>query len=221
VSEQSLDSSPTGATGERVRIREAMVDLVVERGYAGATVEMVLDRAGLDRAAFERHFAGFDDCYMQLFVEFTAEFDRITFGAYETTAGPWRDRLRAAAYGAARYIRDHPRESAFSSTLMFAAGDIAQAHRERHLRRLIDLIDAGREEMADPGTVSRAVAESAVGSIYGVSTRMLQEEGGVASIEALVPELMYVAVRPYLGHEAAREELAMPPPPEERSEGGS
>lgn len=197
----------------RDRLAAAMLDLVVERGYEGATVDAVVERAGLDRAAFAAHFSSIDDCYMQLFERFTAEFDRATFGGYERTAGPWRDRLRAAAYGAARYIRDHPRESAFSSVLMFSAGETAQAHRERHLRRLIDLIDAGRKEMEDPESLSRAVAEGTLGSIYALSTRLIVE-GEVASIEELVPELMYVAVRPYLGDEAAREELTMPPVPE-------
>jgi hypothetical protein len=33
-----------------------------------------------------------------------------------------------------------------------------------------------------------------------------------ARAEDVVPDLMFVAVRPYLGHEAAREELSIPPP---------
>jgi len=41
----------------------------------------------------------------------------------------------------------------------------------------------------------------------------------------LVPELMYGAVRPYLGEEAARRELTIPPPPDlaesETPRGGS
>ena len=58
---------------------------------------------------------------------------------------------------------------------MFAAGETAQAHREGHLRRLVDLIDAGREEMEDPDSLTRAVAEGAVGSIYSLSTRLIAE----------------------------------------------
>jgi AcrR family transcriptional regulator len=197
-------------TDERARIREAMLEVVVEHGYEAATVDAVLVRGDLARADFERHFADFDECYLQLFAEFTDEFDAAILSAWER-AGPWRERLRAAAYAAATYIRDHPRESAFSSTLMFAAGDVAQAHRERHLRRLTALIDAGREEMEDPNSLSPAVAEGVVGSIYALCTRKLAA-GEAASVVALVPELMYVAVRPYLGDDAAREELAIPPP---------
>lgn len=197
---------------QRAQIRAAMLDLVVESGYEGTTLEALCARAGVDRAGFERHYRDLEDCYVRLFEEFTAEFDRATFGPFEGS-GTWRERLRAAAYGAARYIRDHPRESAFSSTLMFAAGPVAQAHRERHLRRLVGLIDAGREEMERPEEVSVAVAEAALGSIYAVATRRIAA-GESASLEELVPELMYLAVRPYLGHEVAREELEIPPPPE-------
>jgi AcrR family transcriptional regulator len=203
---------------ERRRLAESMIDLVIADGYDRVTVQAVCERAGLSRAAFDRHFSDLEDCYLRLFDRFTDEFDRATFGAYEATRGSWRERLRAAAYGAARYIRDHPRESTFSSTLMFAAGDLAQAHRERHLRRLVALVDAGRSEQPDPGALGRPVAEAAVGSIYSLVTKRLAE-GAADSVEALVPELMYLATRPYLGEERAREELAIPPPPESGAEG--
>ena len=180
---------------------------------------MVIERSGVARAEFDRHFAGKEDCYMQLFWEYTGAFDREVFGAYRAEA-QWRDAVRACAYAAARYIRDHPREVACGVTLMFTAGDLAQAYRENHLQRIVDLIDAGRQELDDPDSMTRGVAEGVIGSIYQLLVRELQSGNGTGSAEDFVPDLMYLAVRPYLGNQAALEELSIPPPPEPGEEGG-
>lgn len=203
-----LDEAAADRVG--LRIQEAMLDVVLDRGYEATTLTAVLARAGVDRAEFEARFTGLHDCYMHLFRLFSADFNRAIFDGFETP-GPWRDRLRRAGYGAARWIRDHPRESAFS----IGAGETAQAFRVRHLERIVDLIDAGRQEMADPDSVSRAVAEGVVGSMYTVVTQRIAEGTRLDSIEELVPEMMYLAVRPYLGHEVAKAELEIPPPPED------
>jgi len=203
----------TGPRDERRRIREALLDLVSEVGYEETTVELVVERAGVERADFDRLFAGKDDLYLRLFDEIGAEFEGAVnraFAAHEI----WRDSLRACAYAAARFIRDRPREVAFGVLQMFAAGDLAQVHRERQLQRMVDLIDLGRQELDDPDSIGRGVAEGVIGSVYSLLVKELQSGGGVGSAESFVPDLMYLAVRPYLGPEVAREELSIPAPPE-------
>jgi AcrR family transcriptional regulator len=199
--------------GERERISEAMIDLVLEHGYEATTIEMVLERAGVGRGAFDRLFDGKEHLYLEIFWGVQAVFDRAVaeaFAAHED----WREALRASAYTAARYIRDHPREVRFGVVQMFAAGDLAQVYRERQLHGMVDLIDRGRQELDDPESMSRGVAEGVLGSIYGILIKELQSGAGVSTAESYVPEMMYLAVRPYLGHEVAREELTIPPPPE-------
>ena len=209
-----LDAPP-----ERTRIRDAMIELVVERGYEAVSVEDVIGRAGAGRADFERHFAGKEDCCTQIYLEDIGEFDRLVFGAYERHE-TWREGLRGAAYAAARYFRDRPLEIRFDVTRILAAGETPKAHRDNYMQRLVDLIDAGRSELEDPDSVSRAVAENAVGSVFELALKVIGETGDADSAESFVPGLMYVVVRPYLGHEAAHEELTIPPPPEQEEEGG-
>jgi AcrR family transcriptional regulator len=197
---------------QRRRIYGALIDLVLERGYERTTVAALTERAGVSRAEFERLFAGLEDCYVKAYWACVADpFERRVLGAFQRP-GPWRERLRASAYEAARFIREHQREVRFGSIEMMGAGLIAQAHRERQLQTIVEIIDAGRYELDDPDSVSRAVAEEVLGAVYTTAVRKLGEGEGEEA-ERMVPELMYVAVRPYLGHEAAREELTIPPPP--------
>jgi AcrR family transcriptional regulator len=195
------------------RLRQTVIDQVLERGYAAFDVDVALERAGFERAEFERRFSGKEDCCIKVYEANIADFDRLVFAAY-AEHDTWRDGLRAAAYAAARYLREHPREVLFGEIQMREGGEMAQARRDAYLQRIVDLIDAGRQELDDPDAVGRGVAEGVLGSVYGYLVKELQSGMGTRSAEGFVPGLMYIAVRPYLGHEAAREELTIPPPPE-------
>jgi AcrR family transcriptional regulator len=190
----------------RDRIREAAMDLVLAHGYGTPTVEMVLDRAGADRADFDRHFADMEDCCLRVYLENIEAFDKAVFAAFARPGG-WRDRIRAAVLAMERCLSDHARDVEFDVVAMSSAGDVPRVHRERQLQRLADLVDLGREELDDPDSVSRRVAESVVGSIYQLLVGELRAGRGGWAEEDLVPAAMYVALRPYLGHRVALEEF--------------
>jgi AcrR family transcriptional regulator len=200
---------------ERDAVAEAVVDLMVERGYEEMSVEAVVERAGVARGEFDRRFDGLEDCVLRVYWQHTDAFTEMVVAAYEEE-DTWREGFRAAAYTAARWIRDNPRILEFGTVRMFGAGLMAQAQRASHLQRMVDLIDAGREELDDPDSVGRGVAEGVFGSIYEFAVKEVQSGEGTRSAVDFVPELMFIAVRPYLGHAAAREELKIPPPPERK-----
>ncbi|HEX6602586.1 MAG TPA: TetR/AcrR family transcriptional regulator [Solirubrobacterales bacterium] len=194
-----------------------MIDVVLAHGNEGATVEAVIDRAGVDEDTFAQHFDSIQDCILDAYWAHTNEFTVLVQAAFDREA-VWRDSLRAAAYAAARYMRDNPRIVRFGTLQLFQAGPMAQAARESHLHRMVDLLDRGRQELDDPSSLSRGVAEGIFGSIYELVVRDLQSGRGTRAATDFVPEMMYLAVRPYLGQEAALEELSIPPPPEDRDE---
>jgi AcrR family transcriptional regulator len=205
------DGGGAAAGDVRDRIHLATVDIVYEGGYETLTVDAVVARAAVERAEFDHLFGGREELYIGLFAEIASRFEADVMAAFEEHE-QWRDGLRACAYAAARHIRERPREVAFGVLRMYDAGELAQAYREVQLQRMVDLIDRGRQELEDPDSIGRGVAEGVIGSIYGVLVKELQGGRGVGSAESFVPDLMYMAVRPYLGHEIAREELALPAP---------
>lgn len=192
------------------RIQAAMVDEVLDRGFPGVTVASLAARADCDPQELEHRYSSLEDCLSQTFVAGAERYNEAVFSAYRE--GPdWRTGLRGAAYASARFIRDNRRFIEFSAVALSRSTEFVQAQRDAVLRQQIELIDAGRQELDDPTSVSRGVAESVIGSIFTVLAKKLVEEPQ-ADPEAFVPELMYIAVRPYLGHEAALEELTIPPP---------
>jgi AcrR family transcriptional regulator len=206
---------PVAPPAARRRIAAAAIELAAEYGYEATTIEMVVERAGVTRADFDLHFAGKEDCALQLYEEYLGGFVALVLEAAEREE-EWRDSMRAAGYAAARFVRDNPRLAKVGVVQMLAAGSMAEARRAGMMDPIVDLIDAGRQQLPDPDSVGRGVAEGVLGSIYEIAIRDLASGLGTSAAEAIVPQLMYVAVRPYVGHEVAREELEMPPPPDPR-----
>jgi AcrR family transcriptional regulator len=186
--------------------------LVLERGYADTTVDAVCERAGVSRRAFARHFADLQECVATVYGRIDDEVDREVQAAFAARPD-WRSSLRAAAYAAADYFATHPREVHFSTVAIMDAGEMVAAKRDAALQRYVDLIDAGRLELPEPDAIGRGVAESAVGAIFERLLKNASRGGDARDARALVPELMYLAVRPYVGHREAMKELSMASPP--------
>lgn len=202
-----LDTETRSRTGssERAEIVQALIEVAAERGYGETTIELVLERAGLDRPAFDRHFRGKYDCFLSAWQELNEECLKTMVRAYESRE-EWPDRLRAVAYRVIEGLSHDPSRASFGVEVL-AAGDSARARRDMTMRVIASLIDAGRQEMDDPEAVPHTTAEALAGSAYGqIYSRVVR--GAVEELPDLVPQLMSAAVMPYLGMEAAMAELS-------------
>jgi AcrR family transcriptional regulator len=195
----------------RARIRNAAMEEIVENGFDETTVEMVCERAEVAVPEFEQSFDDLQDCCIKIYLANIDEFDRIVFSAVEEAMG-WRNRLRASAYAAISYIQQRPVEAQFNLVQMLTVGEMAQVFRDNYVERIIDLIDEGRQELDDPESMSRDVATGIFGSIYEFLVKHFHDNSDIDELDDQIPELMYLAVRPYVGHETAREELSIRSP---------
>ena len=184
---------------------------IVEHGFGETTVEMVCERAQVGLPDFEQSFSDLRDCCYKIYLANIDEFDRIVFSAVEEAVG-WRNRLRASAYAAIGYIQRRPVEARFNLIQMLTVGEMAQVFRDRYVERIIDLIDEGRQELDDPESMTRDVATGIFGSIYEFLVKQFHDGSDIGQLDDHIPELMYLAVRPYVGHETAREELTIRSP---------
>jgi AcrR family transcriptional regulator len=63
-------SRPDRRVGKtRKALREALTDLILERGYESVTVQDLIDRADVGRSTFYAHFIDKDDLLMSIFAE--------------------------------------------------------------------------------------------------------------------------------------------------------
>ncbi len=200
-----LETRERAASPERERIVEALIEIAAERGYAETTIELILDRAGLDRPAFDRHFRGKYDCFLSAWQEINEGCMREMLEAFNSHE-EWPDRLRAVACEIVDNLRHDPNRASFAVEVL-SAGDAARARRDMTMRVIASLIDAGRNEMDDPESVPHTTAEALAGSAYGqVYAKVVRGEAD--ELPDLIPQLMSAAVMPYLGVEAGLAELA-------------
>jgi AcrR family transcriptional regulator len=201
----AVESPQRAARDERERIIEALIEIASERGYAETKIETILERAEVDRPAFDRHFRSKYDCFLSTWQELNESCMREMVEAYNSE-DEWPDRLRAVACEIVEALRHDPRRATFAVEVL-AAGDAARARRDMTMRVIASLIDAGRNEMADPEAVPHTTAEALAGSAYGqIYARVVR--GRADELPALVPQLMSAAVMPYLGMDAALAELS-------------
>lgn len=189
----------------RARIAAAIVYLAGSHGYAQTSVEMICEQARARRFHFDRCFAGKEDCFLCVHDEVAAEFCGRVLSAYET-ATSWHDRVWAAGWAAMRFFQEDPLRARFLVVEVNGSGAGAQERRDRALQRLADILDGGREELEHPERVSRCTAEIVAGAIYGTLLGRI-EAGCLERGDDFLPELVYMAVMPYLGSRAAEDEL--------------
>jgi AcrR family transcriptional regulator len=198
------------ASEEERRLRDALLDLCVERGYADLRLDDVLERAEMDRAAFHRRYVDLDACFAAVLAQAYGEFFEL---AQEAVAGEsgWRDRMRATAYALLRFLRSDERVARLAAVEAQHGGERALQLFVETFNRLVDLIDEGSAEAGGPDSPSRATAVG-VGGVVFARIQEAIAEGELGLGEEEIPQLMYAAVFTYLGPEAADEELRIPPP---------
>ena len=203
---------PESSEEEVLRLRGALLDLCAERGYKKLKLKDLLERSGLDEAAFNRHYADLDACYAAVLGDIYDEFFVHAQEAVADESG-WRDRMRATAYALLRYLRADERVARLAAVEVQYAGKRAQELFQETFARLVKLLDEGSAEADGPESPGLATAIG-VGGVVFARIQEAVAKGELDLGEEEIPELMYAAVFPYLGAEAAEEELRIPPPPD-------
>jgi AcrR family transcriptional regulator len=196
---------------ERDRVREALIALSVERGFQSLDLDDLLQGSGVDRDRFARTYSDLEDCFARIYEVQRDEFVAAVVAGFYSRQG-WREQMRAAAWAMLEFLREDHERAYFMSCEVHGAGDRARIIRDEAMQGFFFLIDQGRAELADPDSLTPYTAESIGSAIYQ------QFQATIArwdfdGLEAMIPQMMYTALLPYLGPEAAAEELAIAPPP--------
>ena len=191
-------------TGKRQRILEGMLEAVGTRGYEQTTVQDAIEAAGLYRQAFYDNFSDKEDCYLQALEAGSAWAESLMYEAADAEEPSWRGRMRGSLRGLLEFLDNQPQVGRALLVEVHAAGPRAVEKRTEAMVRAAKLIDLAREEGDD--SAPAISAEAVVAGILAVlHTRLAGEHAD--SFELLLPELMYLAVLPYFGAEAAAAEL--------------
>jgi AcrR family transcriptional regulator len=191
-------------TGKREHILEGMLAAVGTRGYEATSVQDVIAEVGLYRQAFYDSFAGKEDCYLQAIEAGCAWIELAMREAAEEEEETWRGQLRGALSGLLTFLDKDPAVGKALLVEVYAAGPRAVEKRTEVIERAVAMVDLAREE--SEGAAPAISAEAVIAGILAVlHTRLSASQ--TSGFAELLPELMYLAVLPYFGPDAAAAEL--------------
>lgn len=184
-----------------------MLEAVGEVGYENTSVRTVLDRADLYRQAFYDNFSSKEDCYL---LAYDAGVERVEAGVRAAAAGEdsWRRQLRTGLGALLDFLDSEPNIGRALLVEVHPAGPPALAKRAAAMERVQNFLDRGRAEAGTNGTEPPQLAPEAIASGIHMVIHSRLAAGDCDGFRALLPELMYVAVLPYFGPEAAKLEIS-------------
>jgi AcrR family transcriptional regulator len=192
---------------QRTRLLEAVGRAVAERGYAAATIDDVVRRAGVSKKTFYDHFQTKEDCFLAAYEAAAEELFAHVLDAHAAQDG-WLERSRS---GIAAYLRWLAAEPALARVFLIevgAAGPRAAERRERLRDRYADLMrelqDQARAETPSLPRLPEEVFHALVAAVDELVVRRIRE-GRAERLPELEPVLLYLQVALLAGPEAAAE----------------
>ncbi|HTZ64842.1 MAG TPA: TetR family transcriptional regulator [Solirubrobacteraceae bacterium] len=199
---------------QRARILHAAAQAIAQDGYGALSVERIRAGAVVSRATFFELFSDVEDCFLAIVQEAVQRIATVVIPAYQLQDA-WPARLHAALQALLEFFEDEPDSGRLLLVHAPVAGPRVRAYRAGVLASLQLAVDQGRAVSSDASVLPELLAEAIVqGALSVLRDRLLQTPPG--ELRPLLAPLMSLIVTPYLGANAAAEELAREPPKRRR-----
>jgi AcrR family transcriptional regulator len=190
------------ARSQRERLLDAAARVAATRGYEATTVAGILGEAGVGRETFYELFEDRRACVLaahQALLDDLVDQVRV---AYESP-GEWVERCRAALAVLLEWFAADPILGRFLLVELAAVGPEFHAVFQAGFDRFVEVIDSGLDADlpdSDPLPATSLAVGAAISRVYGEVAAGRTEE-----LPALLPQLTYETLVPFLGEAAARE----------------
>jgi AcrR family transcriptional regulator len=186
---------------QRARLLEAVGRAVAERGYAAATIDDIVRRAGVSKKTFYDHFSDKQDCFL---AAYEAAGEELLERVREAHAShdDWLERTRAGVRAYLRWLAADPALARVFLIEVAAAGPEALERRERLRDRYVDLVRERRREALPRLPIE--IFHAVVAAVDDVVVRHIREHGA-ENLPALEPVLVYLQATLLTGPEPVAE----------------
>ncbi len=187
-----------GEGSQRQRIVDAMIESCAEKTYAATTIADIVKRAGISRTTFYKRFANKRACFDAALDSCIAEIQAAGSAAHTPADSP-AEAVRKAVAATLDLMAAKP---AMAQLVMSDAITVEPAILERYRSLLIPALeDLWKEE---DGTRRPEAADPLLA--FGRAQILIFNQiaaGRTAELPKLLPEIVYIALLPFAGHDAA------------------
>ncbi|MDX6600921.1 MAG: hypothetical protein QOF13_123 [Solirubrobacterales bacterium] len=186
------------AENQRERLLNGVVEAVAEYGYNATTIGKITEAAKISRRTFYEYFERKEDCFLAAYEMIDAHVRDSMLAA--VAEEPWPERVRA---GLAVLLDVLSRDLAIARFYLIeplaAGGDLAARYRDA-MQMLAETI---RSQSSPSDTNVEVRDQVLMGGIATLITRRLNA-GEADRLGELLPDLVELALAPYLGRDEAR-----------------
>ncbi len=190
-------------TIQRERIAYAATVAVMQRDGADVAVADVVAAAGVSREAFYAHFADKQQAFLaaqQLIFEQLIAATSSAFFLHDT---PWPERVWNASAAGAAWLAANPSFAYFAFVASYAIGPAGARRCDEGLRAFGLFLEDGYRQDAAAGARSRLTSDAIALATMEAAAHHVRN-GRSAELLALLPNVVYGALAPFIGAGAAR-----------------
>jgi AcrR family transcriptional regulator len=192
---------------ERERLLEAMVRVAAAKGYEETTVADVIEAAAVSRETFDEMFSDRESCFLEAYDAVIDVLVAHVSTAFESTVGqPWPDRVAAALRALVDLLATEHDIARMAMVEVTAVGEDARIRYRAALGRFTYFLEEGRTVSPQGDELPVDTARFAIGG----ATSMIFDEiraGRGPELRRLLPDLLFAVLMPYVGPEAAEDEM--------------
>jgi AcrR family transcriptional regulator len=196
-----VPKSPTG--DPRRRMLDAFVRTAAREGYDRTTIDSVLALADIPEPIFYEHFEDKRDCMLAALDEQLHRIeDAVCAGVEGSTV--WSERVRLGLQALLQALAADPEGTRLTLVECLAAGEPAIARLRAAVASCVPTLELGLNdsESAETAHLPPQISEALAGGIVSILHRLALERN-TDELPGLLPDLVYFALMPYLGHERA------------------
>jgi AcrR family transcriptional regulator len=185
---------------QRARLVSSMIETVAEQGYGQATIAKVIKAAKISRRTFYESFTNKEDCYQ---AAYGASLDYLrdrTLRAAENQ--DWPDSVRTGLEALLESLAAHPKLASFFLVSPASVGDEIAARHHLAMRELVEALVSGAPKTSGAAVAAETRIEALAGGLSRLAA-MKVNAGKGDELPALLPDLVELFLRPYVGGEEA------------------
>jgi len=181
---------------QRARLISAMIETVAELGYGPATIAKVIKAAKISRRTFYEFFTNKEDCYQAAY-EASLEYvrDRVLAATAEEE---WPSLVRTGLEALLESLAAHPNLASFFLVSPASVDDATASRHHLAMRELVVALVSKAPAKGSTGAASETRIEALAGGLSRL-TGMKVAAGKSDELPALLPDLVELFLRPYVG----------------------
>jgi AcrR family transcriptional regulator len=189
---------------QRERIVDATAAIVAEKGLAGLTIPEIARRANVSHQTFYEMYPTKHDAFLGAQKVGLHQALGIMVGAYETQGEDWPLGVAAGLRALLDYLASEPAHAHLTVVDTFAASPLAIEIRDTALHAFAAYLQPGYHYAPSSRSIPGIAPEAIAGGIWQLLHNHIERER-VEDIAMLAPQVVYVALAPFIGgKEAAR-----------------